>query len=380
LTDDKLHSLTELPAKCGFTDSGVQPVDSACPVTKYRPDFIPSRLLNEARSGWYPEGIRHCIGCELCSPDGTSFAKCADAINAAGGIREGNISRAFGGAIDAICELQLTNKTPQRRLEWVTPDISIVGNNQPGEVALFVGNAPYLDPLVGDLLGFKPTDEIRAAVDLLNSVGIKPVVLADEVNAGGDRLHAGDIDAFIALGTKNRDLLKQRGIKTIVTACDDLQYTLSNRYPGRIPDWDFKVVKLADFLVQRGGSIAFMPARDVVAVQPSDRYSDPGGLSSVHKLLSCVPELIVKDIEPGHPSTFGTWGHFDNVSKRIETDFLKAAEATGAGTVLIPGVRILTKLLEGRRPGSWEETSIKIKGLYSFLSECHTVTEEFTGA
>ena len=175
-------------------------------------------------------------------------------------------------------------------------------------------------------------------------------------------------------------MFKKRGIKTIVTACDDLRYTLGNRYPDRIPGWDFKVVRLADFLVQRGGSLAFMPTRDVVAIQPPDKYSDPLGLNSTHKLLSKVPELITKDIEPGHPSTFGVWEHFDAVSKKLETDFLKAAEATGADTVLIPSLRVLVRLLEGRRAGSWEETSIKIKGLYSFLSERHTVAEEFTGA
>ncbi len=85
-------------------------------------------------------------------------------------------------------------------------------------------------------------------------------------------------------------------------------------------------------------------------------------------------------METGHPSTFGSWGQFDAVSKHMETDFLKAAEATGAGTVLIPGTRMLVRLLEGRKPGSWEETSIKIKGLYSFIADRHTVHEEFAGA
>jgi len=380
LTDNRKNNIADIPKACGFGGPGREPVDSACPVTKYRPDFIPSQLLADAAIGKYPTGIQHCVGCELCSPNGTSFAKCADNIIAASGIHEGVVSRAFGGALDAIVDLQLKNSNRQKRLDWITRDIAIAGANESGEVALFVGNAPYLDALLEGIIDFRPTDEVRAAVDLLNSVGVRPVVLADEVSTGGDRLRAGDVEAFTALGTRNRDLLKDRGVKTIVTACDDIRYTLANRYPGRIPGWNFKIVRLADFLVQRGGSLAFMPAREIVAIQPPDKYSDPDGLNSVHKLLSKVPELVVKEIEPGHPSTFGTWGHFDAVSKKMETDFLKAAEVTGAETVLIPSLRTLVKLLEGRRPGSWEETSIKIKGLYSFLSHCHTVTEDFAGA
>jgi hypothetical protein len=48
--------------------------------------------------------------------------------------------------------------------------------------------------------------------------------------------------------------------------------------------------------------------------------------------------------------------------------------------VLVPSTRMLVRLIEGRRPGSWEETSIAVKGFYSWLVEHHTVAQEFTGA
>jgi hypothetical protein len=365
----------------GFSNGAPGPNDSACPVTRYRPEFVPSRLLDEARSGWYPRGIRHCIGCELCSPTPElSFPKCADTILLQNGPREDYIPRAFGGAHDAIVSIQIQGISKQNRLGWLTDDIHIAGENEQGKVALFVGCAPYYDALLADDIGFRATEDIRAAVGLLNSVRIKPVVLSDEVCCGGDRIHAGDLDGFLALGKRNLDLLKSRGVKTIVTTCDDCRYTLANRYPGRIPGWDFEVVRLSDFLVRRGGKLAFMPARDTIAIQPPDRYSDPDGVDSVRKLLASVPELIVAEIEPGFPSTFGGWGQFDAVSKQLETDFLKAAEATRSSVVLIPGTRMLVRLMEGRRPGSWEETSIKIRGLYGFLENIHTVAEEFTGA
>ncbi len=380
MTEKKRHSLTDIPGECGFAGSK-PPVDSKCPVARYRSEFVPSRLLDEARSGWFPRGIRHCIGCELCSPDAdASFPACADRLLAAGGRREGFIPRAFGGALDVVVELQIRQTEKQNRLNWLTRDNHVASESASGRYALFVGCAPYYDVLLADQIGFKATDEIRNAVKLMNSVGVKPVVLEDEVCCGGDRLHAGDYDGFIALGTRNRDLLKERGVEVVVTACDDCRYTLANRYPGRIPGWDFEVVRLADFLVQRGGRLAFMPTPEVVCIQPPDRYSDPEGMESVRKLLRTVPELVVREMEEGHPSTFGNWAQFDNVSKRLETDFLKAAQCATAPTVLIPGTRMHVRLLEGRRPGSWEETSIEIKGLYSFLAERHTVREEFTGA
>jgi len=365
----------------GFTSDAPGPVDAACPVTKYRSEFVPSRLVDEARSGWYPRGIRHCIGCELCSPTPElSFPSCADAIIAQNGPREGHIPRAFGGGHDAIVSIQLDGNSKQNRLDWLTGDIHIAGDNEQGKVALFVGCAPYYDSLLAGDIGYSPTDEIRAAVELLNSVRIKPVVLPNEVCCGGDRLHAGDVEGFIELGKRNLDLLKSRGVTTVVTACDDCRYTLANRYPSRIPGWDLEVVRLSDFLVRRGGKLAFMPARETIAVQPPDRYSDPDNTGSLKKLLGSVPELVVVQFEDGYPSTFGGWAQFDAVSKRLETDFLKAAEATRAPTLLIPGTRMLVRLLEGRRPGSWKETSIEIKGLYGFLANRHTVAEEFTGA
>jgi len=379
--DKKRHSLHDLPGQCGFVSGGLEPNDSVCPVTRYRPEFVPSRLIDEAMSGWFPTLIRHCIGCELCSPDMEhSFANCADKLLLQGGVREDYMPRAFSGALDAIVSIQLRNEGSQNRLGWIGEGLKIKAPDHEGKVALFVGNTPYLDSLLGDEIGYYPTDESNAAIELLNSVGVEPVVLPDEVDCGRDRLHAGDRAAFIALGTRNRDLLRERGVKTIVTTCDDVRYTLGTRYPGRIPDWDFEVVRLADFLVSRGGKLAFMPTRETVAIQPPDIYSDPGGNDAVRELLKRIPELIVKTMAPGMPSTFGSWNQFDSYSKLLETDYLRAAEATSAPTLLVSGTTMLVRLLEGRRPGSWEETSIKIKGFYRFLSERHTVAEEFAGA
>jgi Fe-S oxidoreductase len=268
----------------------------------------------------------------------------------------------------------------QKRLDWITHDIKVSEQAGGDGVALFVGCSPYYDVLLAEKIGFNPTNEARAAVELLNAVGMRPVVLPDEVCCGGDRIHASDGGAFTELGIRNRDLLKKRGIRTIVTTCDDCRYTLSTRYPGRIPGWDFNVVRLTDYLMTSNGRLAFMPTKETVVIQPPDRYSDPNETNSLKKLLSRVPDLTVLEIEPGHPSTFGGWDQFDNVSKKMETALVTAAESTGAAKFLVPSTRMLVRLLEGRRPGSWEETSIRITGLYSFLASRHAVTQDFAGA
>ena len=381
MTEKERHSLPEFSCDAGLIEGKAGPDDSKCPVAKYRSDFVPSRLIDEAKTGWFPQGIRNCIGCELCSPSkDASFPMCADALVSAVGRRDEFIPPAFGGALDAVVSFQLENKYSQNRLGWIDDGIHVAGEKEKSDVGLFVGEAPYLDILLGDEIGFNATAESHAAVDLLNSIGVRPVVLPDEVDTGSDRLHEGDTEAFIKLGVRNRDLFKARGVKTIVTTCDDCFYTLRSRYKKYIPEWNFQVMRLADFLVKFGGKLTFLPAQEVVAIQPPDIYTDPDNLNSVRKLLDKIPGLEVREIEAGHPSTFGGWGQFDSVTKRIETDFLKAAERTGADTVLIPSTRALVRLLEGRRPGSWEETSIIIKGLYQFLSEKHTVHEEFAGA
>jgi hypothetical protein len=376
LTPDKQNSLTEIACQCGFT--GTPPIDANCPVTPFKPDFIPSQLLDDARSGWFPKGVRACMRCELCSPPGASFAACADHMLLAGGYREGFIPRAFGGAHDAVVTLQLRGAV-QNRLGWVKPDIEILDTADKDAVGLFIGCAPYYDALLADRIDFTPTSEAHAAVALLNAIGVKPVVLHDEVCCGGDRLHASNRDDFIALGSRNRDLFRERGVKTIVTPCNDCLFTLGSRYPGRIPDWDFEVMSVTDYLLSRGVSISFMPTRNNIVIQTPDRYSDPRTVASVMKLLAMIPELEIHEFS-GHPQTFGSWNIFGGISKSIETELLRAAENTGAETLLVQSTRQLVRLLEGRCPGSWEETSIAIGGLHGFLAGRHVIPRDFAGA
>ena len=117
---------------------------------------------------------------------------------------------------------------------------------------------------------------------------------------------------------------------------------------------------------------------DVVAVYTRRPIAREGANKDDFTVKESV--TLYNDIDEflGHPGMKTV--HITTPSGLHRDFILKAAEATGAPVVLIPGTRMLVRLLEGRRPGSWEETSIKIKGLYSFLSERHTVTEEFTGA
>lgn len=380
MTLDGLEKLTVTPSECGFTTS-VAPDDSRCPVTPWKPDFMPSRILDEARSGWFPKGVRACVHCELCSPRAeASFASCADHLLLAGGKREGFFPRAFGGALDAVVGLQLLHGEAQKRLDWVTPELRIAQKAGDEGVGLFVGCAPYYDILLASETGFAATSETHAAVTLLNAIGVEPVVLPHEVCCGGDKLHAGDRDSFVALGSRNRDLFKEHGVRTIVTTCNDCLFTLGRRYPGRVDGWDFRVLSLSDFLVQNLSRLAFMPTRARIVIQPPDRYGDPDNVQSVRKLVSMIPGLDVKELESGYPSTLGNWNQFGGISKSMENALLKAAERAGGDLFLVQSTRPLVRLFEGRRPGSWEETSISIGGLYDFLAARHAVAPDFAGA
>lgn len=375
-----MKNLSDLPRSCGFNQADIKPQDSKCPVTRYRPNFVPSRLIDEARSGWFPREIRHCISCELCSPDReTSFPACADRIILAAGVREGFIPRAFGGALDACVTLQIKG-SHQSRLDWITHDLNISEGNPPHGIGLFVGCAPYYDALLGDKLGINLTTEAHAAVVLLNAVGIDPVVLPDEVCCGGDHLHAADLEGFKKLAHRNFELFKKHGIKKVITACDDCRYTLANRYARYIEGWNIEVIRLIDYLSENSADLGFSSVKKTAAIQPSSMYCDPENSNSVRKLLDRVPDLKVVEVDPVHPSTFGGWNQFDGPSKQLETDFLKACESAGADIALVPSTRVLTRLLEGRRPGSWEQTSIEIRGLYGFLAGNHIVMSEFSGA
>lgn len=378
MTDAGLKNLPEIAFRCGFEKT--PPRDDLCPVTPLKPDFVPSQIVDEARSGWFPKGVRACIGCELCSHEGASFASCADMLLVAAGPREGFFPRAFGGALDAVVTIQIQGKYRQNRLGWVTSELGISENAGSDGVGLFIGCAPYYDALLADIIGFNPTDEAHGAVALLNAVGCNPVVLKDEVCCGADRLHSGNIESFISLGIRNRDLFKERGVKTILTICNDCRFTLNQRYKDRIPEWDFNVMSVADYLHERISKLNFLTSTHKIVIQPSDRYSDPLNKGSVERLVSAIPQQTVLLMAAGHPSTFGSWNQFGAISKSMETGLLKAAESTGGNLFLMPSVRPLVRIHEGRRPGSWEETSIEVKGLYACLARHLAVAPEFGGA
>lgn len=353
------------------------PDDSACPVRKYDSDFSPSGIIDELRSGWVPKSLRKCIGCEKCAEKiDASFAENVGRISLESEMNQGFIPRAFSGAHWAIVDVQIKSETTQNRMSWVTPDLKI---SQTGEIAFFVGCVPYYEILLNGGGGNAVIDEIRSSIRLLNAVGISPVILSDEPCCGIERIMSGDKAGFNKLGNKLIEQLKERGVKTVITSCDDCRFALGEIYPDIFTDWDFDVIRLVDYLERYPGKVAFAKLESSAAIQKPDKFSDSGKLNSVEKILSEIEGLEISECDDSLPSTFGSWEQVNSITNKLILDVLESAQNTGANTFLVPSVRNLARFLETRRTGAWQTTSITLRGLYSFLDERHTVIEDFTG-
>ena len=61
----------------------------------------------------------------------------------------------------------------------------------------------------------------KGAVKVLNALGIEPVLLPDERCCGHDLLWGGDVEHFEKLARKNVELLKAKGVKTVLFNCPE---------------------------------------------------------------------------------------------------------------------------------------------------------------
>ncbi|MBC7225287.1 MAG: (Fe-S)-binding protein, partial [Anaerolineae bacterium] len=147
-----------------------------------------------------------------------------------------------GGTVESWMRIMARGERPQARLGWLAADPSLQVEVWPapgqgatlgeGErVLFFVGCLPYFEVLFGDL-GVPAEAMARDAVRILNALGVRPVVLADERCCGHDLLWQGDEGTFARLAEANAQLASQAGVDRVVTLCPECYRTLARDYPA----------------------------------------------------------------------------------------------------------------------------------------------------
>jgi Fe-S oxidoreductase len=319
---------------------------SVCPVSKYDANFSPRRIVEKAVHEGWAELLKdpitwECLTCNMCSlrcPADVRFINFIRRLRF-DALPHGNTGRCtHGETIHSWIRAMASSDSPQKRLSFLAANgLEYAGE---GEYLYFMGCLPYYQAYFGDW-GLDMEEIARSTIRILNSFGITPAVMEDEVCCGHDLLWAGDKDTFSRLLAKNLKAIQKTGAKTIITSCAECLRTLSVDYPefsggAAVP----KVLHLAQFLGERKDEFSEMTkgAGDGLA---KVTYHDPCRMSK-HMGILDPPRAVLAGteglelVEMSHSGMrslcCGTslWMNCGEVSKKMQLEKLQEAVKSGA--------------------------------------------------
>jgi Fe-S oxidoreductase len=276
----------------------------------------------------------------------------------------------YGGVLRTLGRMMADSRPGQNRLDWITGDMQV---SRKGNVALFVGDLPYYEEIFANEIGYHPLDTARGAVRLLNAIGIKPVLIKDEVSPGYDELWSGDVETFEKLARKNIRAIARTGAKKIVTLDAESTFMLKTEYRTRFREFRKPVLHITQVLAPKLKSLKFRKIEERAA------YHDPCRLGrelKVHdeprKLLRALLENAIVRTQHERGKTLCTAAHrfsnFGAVAKLMQLDVLQEAENAGAGLLVTSCPREAIKLRLATRSESWKQTNIEVMELTSLAA------------
>ncbi|HVO77979.1 MAG TPA: (Fe-S)-binding protein [Methanomassiliicoccales archaeon] len=222
----------------------------ACPVSRMR-DFSPRNVVEKTLLQGKPPadpGIWQCMNCAACTQvcqNGVDFHRYVRTLRP-------QLAKTFppqmnhGAIPHSLMRINAVPGIVPKKNAWLTSEMKIDADS---ETLLYVGCTPYLDTLFRylelDLLSIP-----RSAVRLLNHVGIRPKILADERCCGHDAYWLGEDELFSKLARMNVEMLDRAKASRIVAFCPECMTTLKQLYPKVVGPLGFEVVSLAELLAE----------------------------------------------------------------------------------------------------------------------------------
>jgi Fe-S oxidoreductase len=309
---------------------------SACPVARYNHALSPRRIvrqMGDGRNGRVGEALWSCLTCMYCDtrcPQEVSITKIMPQMRTR--VREAGDKPPFTrcGAMESIAVIQSQAEIPQNRLEWVPGDLNV---DPASKTVLWVGCTPYFDSFYAEN-GVKTVDAVSSAIRILNAMGIAPALLKDERCCGHDALWGGEHDTFERLAQMNVQMFQRAKPELVLTVCPECSLTLGREYKERFGIPDCPVQHIAEYIAEHARELP-------VAAQPLKvTFEDPcrlgrhqGKYDEPRQALAAVPELQLQEMGHSRGRSIccaGNWLSCNQATKRIQTDLLKEAQATGS--------------------------------------------------
>ncbi len=396
-----------------------------CPISHYDHRFSPRRTVGRAlmrhdRALLTDDRLWTCFTCLHCSqvcPVNVGYSDLTLAVRTEARRLGAATVCTHGEAIHAWMRLMMDPGIEQNRLGWlqmrdgahVPPRAAPAGGQvarKPGvsreahhatrntdyelrtsgdsDTLYFVGCAPYYGALF-EPLGLDGERIAQSTVRVLNALGIEPQVLADERCCGHDLLWEGDIAGFRALAELNAALVRQAGVKRIVTSCPECARALKTDYPNHGIRLDVEVLHLAELLASEQESTwaatsGDSQGRDSGNLKSRVTYQDPcrlgrhlGVYDAPRQVIESMGlELVEMQRHGQNALCCGTngWTHCAIANKAIQVDRLREARATGAAVLVTPCIKCQIHFkcaMQDQQLG--EEIFIEIKDFAMLVAE-----------
>jgi len=357
---------------------------SVCPITRHIVEpYTSPRLLVEMAINSGEEAILNdpllwsCLTCNYCTELCPSQVSFSDFIqNIREGARDQNQSAncTHSGMMQTWSRMMSDPDLKQNRLDWIEDDLQI---SEDSDTVFFTGCLPYYDAAFSQL-DIEGIDITRAALKILNYLGIEPIVLKDERCCGHDQYWQGDMNIFRKLGETNLLNLKSTGAKRIVTTCPECAWTLKHTYPEIIGNSGMEVLHLAELLVDTD-LLETLPDNPANKNKPVT-YQDPCRLGRFSGVYQSPRELIrglgfkVKEMTHNRKSSLccGTscWTTCGQVNKKAQVERLEEAKSTGADLLITACIKCQIHLKCAQNdPILGEDIQINIRDLTTIIAD-----------
>ena len=355
---------------------------AVCPVARWeKSNFTSPRLLIEKSIQGRAEELMDdplfwsCLICKRCSelcPSDVHFVEFLRDLRqmARNFDRKGDCTHSE--MIQTWGRMMTNPDLHQKRLGWLSDDLIV---SKDSDTVFFVGCLPYFAP-VFNRIGVEGAEIARAAIKILNRLGIEPQVLPNERCCGHDQLWEGDIETFRALAALNLEMFQSCGAKRIITTCPECARTLKIDYPQFFGNHSMEVLHLTELLAASDLADLLRKAKGARRIT----YQDPCNLGR-HLGVYDAPRKVMTDLgyellemKQNRSASLccgaSCWRACGSMNKQIQLERLEEAKRTGAELLVTACLKCQIHLKCAQNdPIRRDEIDIEIRDLTTLVAE-----------
>jgi heterodisulfide reductase subunit D len=350
---------------------------AACPVYRHYGSNHPQGLARLFLGGGEKAARDHaliwtCVTCKACTD------ACPFKVEFADFIRELRIGRddhvdAHGGLIRLHALRQASSKAAvpgKVRQSWLDKSLDV---NRSGEIAIFAGCLALFDAVSGPSCEESFGGMAKAAVRLLNRLGVSPVVLEDERCCGRDLFDIGEREAFKALARHNVAEIGKSKAKKILTLCPECAFTLKDTYAKELGEVQFEVQHVTEHLAGNIDALDFRRGDEKFAFHDPCYLCRYLGVSEApRKILAALSSEKPVELERTGSAApccgAGSWVNHGPHTRTAVDERLREAARCGAD-VLATACPKCTLLYSEVSPAcSWKQSPVVVRDLITLAA------------